>query len=370
MLRLAFRNLFQNRVRLVISVGGVALALLLILSMDAIMVGTEEQITAYIDNSGADVFVSQSGVRNLHMASSSLPGELVDRVKAVPGVVGVTPILYLSNVVAVGADRHVAYVIGLPRDAQAGGPWRIAEGVPSPASGEAIVDRQVARKSDVGIGDRVKILGQEFAVAGLAEGTANLVNSIAFVTMEDFVRMRGAGEAVSFLLVQVGAGETPDAVAERIEREVGRVTAQSRVAFAEQERRVVRDMSTDIIAIMNLVGFLIGLAVMALTVYTATFARRAEYGVLKALGAGNGHLYRAVLLQALFSVALGFAVGLACTLLLSAALPRLGLTLALQVSAASLLKVGGASLAIAGLSAILPITQIAGLDPAMVFRGK
>ncbi|MBM2850081.1 MAG: hypothetical protein HW418_3023, partial [Anaerolineales bacterium] len=149
---------------------------------------------------------------------------------------------------------------------------------------------------------------------------------------------------------------------------VNKVTAQTRQAFAAQERKVINDMSTDVITIMNLVGFLIGLAVMALTVYTATLARRAEYGVLKALGARNGHLYRAVLAQALISVLLGFALGLAFTLLLAVAVPRLGLNLALEVSGESLLKVGGVSLVIAGLSAVLPVRQIAGLDPAMVFR--
>jgi hypothetical protein len=57
MIRLAFRNLFQSKIRLVISVGGVALALLLILSLDAIFNGVEQRITVYINNSGADVFV-------------------------------------------------------------------------------------------------------------------------------------------------------------------------------------------------------------------------------------------------------------------------------------------------------------------------
>jgi ABC-type antimicrobial peptide transport system permease subunit len=42
----------------------------------------------------------------------------------------------------------------------------------------------------------------------------------------------------------------------------------------------------------------------------------------------------------------------------------------LELSAASLLKVGVVSLIITALSAILPIRQIAGLDPALVFRGK
>jgi ABC-type lipoprotein release transport system permease subunit len=43
--------------------------------------------------------------------------------------------------------------------------------------------------------------------------------------------------------------------------------------------------------------------------------------------------------------------------------------LPLQVGAGSLLKVGTMSLIIAALAAVLPIRQIAGLDPATVFRG-
>ena len=160
-----------------------------------------------------------------------------------------------------------------------------------------------------------------------------------------------------------------EAVVERIEEDVSGVTAQTRVAFAEQERRLVNDMAGDLLAIMNLAGFMTGLAVVALTVYTATLARRSEYGVLKALGARNSRLYGVVLAQALFSVALGFVVGLAFTLLLSAIVPALGFNLPLQVGAASLLKVGSASLVIAALAAVLPIRQIAGLDPAAVFRG-
>jgi ABC-type antimicrobial peptide transport system permease subunit len=146
------------------------------------------------------------------------------------------------------------------------------------------------------------------------------------------------------------------------------VTAQPRIEFAAQERQVIKDMSTDVIAMMNLIAFFIGLAVMALTVYIATHARRAEYGVLKALGARNTHLYVTVLMQALFSVILGFAVGLVFTLLLTIIAPRLSSSLALAISGESLIKVAVVSLIITGGSAILPIMQITGLDPAIVFR--
>lgn len=370
MIRLAFRNLFQNKIRMIISVGGVALALLLILSLDAIFSGVEQRITVYIDNSGADIFVAQKGVRNLHMASSSMPDSVRRKVKAIPGVATVTPIMYLSNNIVMGEERSLAYIIGLPKNAEFGGPWKVSSGRSLPGKGEAIIDNSVAEKAGVRLGDEVEIMGEEFKVVGLSEETSSLVNSVAFISMDDFQDLRGSYNTISFLLVKVLAGEAPQAVANRIQAQVRDVTVQTRKDFASQERKVVKDMSTDVITMMNLIGFLIGLVVMALTVYTATLARRAEYGVLKALGARNGHLYRAVLAQAVLSVLFGFGIGLAITLLLSAVVPRLGMSMILEVSMSSLLKVGSLSLVIAGIAAILPIRQIAGLDPAMVFRGK
>lgn len=370
MIRLAFRNLFQSRARLMISAGGVALALLLILSLDAIMTGIERQVTAYIDNAGADIWVSQENVRNMHMAYSALPTSVTSKVRSIPGVESATPILYLTGYFEVGQERDAAYIIGLPKEVEAGGPWKMVDGKGTPDSKEIIIDRGIAKRAGVGLGDKAKVLGEEFTIVGMSEGTAAITASVAFISKKDWSRLQANVDAVSFVLAKVKPGESPQAVAEHIESQVPKVTAQTRQAFASQERQVIKDMSTDLITIMNLVGFLIGLAVMALTVYTATLARRAEYGVLKALGARNSHLYRAVLGQAFISVALGLGLGFLFTLLLVLIIPRTGLPLAMEISSDSLLKVSGISLVIASVSALLPIRQIAGLDPAMVFRGK
>ena len=370
MIRLAFRNLFQNKIRLVISAGGVALALLLILSLDAIFSGVERRVTAYIDHSGADIWVSQEDVYNMHMASSSLPDSVARKIKAIQGVESVTPIMYLTNNIVAGDERNLAYIIGLPEYAQLGTPWKVLTGRDLPQKGEVIMDRSVAEKSGVGLGDEVEILGEEFEIIGLSEETSSLTNSIAFISSEDFESLRQSSNKFSFLLVKVRAGESPQAVADRIEQKIKDVTAQTRADFAGQERKVIKDMSTDLITIMNSIGFLIGLAVMALTVYTSTLSRRREYGMLKALGARNQDLYITVLAQAIISVVLGFLFGFAITLLLAFITPLTTLNLTLVVSSASLFKVGGFSLIIASFSAVIPIRQLAGLDPAMVFRGK
>lgn len=367
-LLLARRNLARNRVRLVASVGGVALALSLTLALDAIYAGVANQLTSYIDRAGADVWVAQSGVRNLHMVASWLPDSVTREVRAVDGVAEATPILYSTDTIAAGDERTVAYVIGLPAGASMGGPWDVVEGSAQVGPGEIVVDRVFAAKAKVKIGDSVSVLGSEARIVGLSKGTASLLNSVAFVSFDDFRAMRGNAPIISFVLVRVAAGASSDAVAAEIGRLVAGVTAQSRPDFVAQERRIVTDMGADVISIMNVIGFVVGLAVVALTVYVATLARRREYGVLKALGARNRVLYRVVLAQAALSVALGLVIGIAFTGLIGFLVSRTDLNLELAITAASLVKVGLFAAVIAGLAAILPIRQVAGLDPAIVFR--
>ena len=125
---MARRSLTANRVRFVASVGGVALALSLVLALDAIVAGVSAQLTSYIDHAGADVWVAQAGVRNLHMVASWLPASDVADVADVKGVAAVTPILYVTYAISANDQRAIAYVIGLPSNATMGTPWQLGEG--------------------------------------------------------------------------------------------------------------------------------------------------------------------------------------------------------------------------------------------------
>ena len=170
MFRLAVANLIQNKTRLLISVGGLALALTLVLFFGAIFSGAQGRLTAYIDNAGADVWVSQEGVRTMHLSESALPVSVVEQVSAVPGVEQAVPILYTEGMIQANDKERIAYVFGVPPDAPMGGPWHIVEGASAPGPGQIIIDHAIASQMGVRVGDQVTAVGQQMTVVGLTSG--------------------------------------------------------------------------------------------------------------------------------------------------------------------------------------------------------
>lgn len=368
MFHLAVANLVQDKARLILSVGGLGLALTLVLFFDAVWAGASGRLTAYIDNSGADVFVSQPGVRTMHMSSSTLPASVTDEVRALPGVEEAVPILYAEDMIQAGGKRYIAYVFGVPPGAPIGGPWRIVEGALEPGLGEAIIDEAIAAKAGVGVGDRVVVFGKDKLIVGLTSGTSSVVSSATFVPINDFEAVRGGGQVISFVLVRVAAGESAEAVAARIASEVEGVTVQTRREFATQERTLSQDMGADIISIMNTAGYLTGLGVVVLTVYMTTISRRKEYSVLKAIGVRNGRLYQVVVIQALISVALGLVAAVGITMLLARTIPRFDALIVLSLTPTAVLRVAAVSVVLAGTAALLPARQLARLEPVTAMR--
>ena len=144
MFRLALSNLVQNKTRLLISVGGVGLALTLVLFFRAVFDGAEGRLTVYIDRAGADVWVSQEGVRTMHMSESALPASVVEEVRAVPGVEQAVPILYTEGMIEANGEDYIVYVFGVPPNAPLGGPSRLIDG----ASGAAKASHSSAGASN------------------------------------------------------------------------------------------------------------------------------------------------------------------------------------------------------------------------------
>jgi putative ABC transport system permease protein len=276
----ATRQLLLRKGRTVGGLLGIAAALLLVLALKAIFSGMEDRLTAYIEGSRADVIVAQRGVQTMHMTQSALPERAVRAVRAVPGVAHATPILYVPATIERGEKRGLAYLVG---DETGGATMKLSGGRPAGRDG-IVLDRGLADQLGAPIGSSVRIFGNRFQVRGEVTGFTLLTNSFAFVRRQDLGRALRSANVVSYILVKAEPGLGAQEVARRIDASVPRVTASTREVFAASERRVVGDMSTDIVRAMILVGFVIGVAVAALVAYSTSLAQLRDYAVLRALG--------------------------------------------------------------------------------------
>lgn len=359
---IARRQLAAKRGRTLAAIVGIGVALLLILALKAIFAGMETRLTAYIDATGADVIVAQEGVRTMHMTQSALPSSTAAAVARVPGVAAVEPIIYKGAFVESMGDRSgIVALVG-------GGPTPVLAAGQAPRAGEIVLDRALADKLAVDVGDRVRVLGASLRVSGEVTGTAAITGSFAFVARPTLARILRSGDVASYLLVRATGGVDPQRLARRVDERVPGVTASTRLAFAASERAVVGDMSTDIVRGMILVGFVIGVAVAGLVAYNATLSQLRDYAVLRALGLRARGALALVLTQVGALVVLGFALALVLVALLARSLPALSPTLAVSVRGGDVLLALAVASAVTTAAAALPVLRVARVDPASVFR--
>jgi putative ABC transport system permease protein len=359
---IAWRNLSRQRLRLALSVAGVGMALLMILALDGIYAAVLDRVTAYPDNQGAPLIASQRGVSTMHMSTSTIPGRAVERLRGDRRVERAEPILYTT--LLLGRDRQaVSYVIGFRGG---GGPWEILEGSGRPAPGEIVLDDRTADELGLQVGSRVGVLGTDMRVVGLAGDVASVLTGLAFVDYDAFARAAGTRRSASYVLVWPRRGEPEDMAAELARDH--RLTVQTRAQFSGNERRVISDMSTGLIRGMLMIGIVVGLAVAAVSIYTATVARLGEYAVLKAIGMSNRSLYSLVSRQSLLTVLGGLGLALVLLVLLALGVPLLEPSVNVALSASSVARTAGAAALIALLAALIPARRVARVDPASVYR--
>ncbi len=362
---IAWRNLLKDKTRLALSIGGVALAVMLILLLNGFLNGMYAQISAYLDHEPGSLVIAQDGVRDLLGVTSQLPASMADSVKA-RGAAKVVPILSQFVILDLHGTKQPAYLIGYdPRIG--GGPWRMAAGRAPRNDKEVVFDSILARRHELLLGDRVKIMDREFTVVGLSDGTNSWMTSFLFIrktAAESLWRVPGT---TSFLLVTPSERLGIEGLRARLRSLSGIEVSPKREVIANDLALFAKFFSAPL-KLMVAIAFLVGTLVVGLVIYTATVERQREYGMLKAIGARNGVLYRVVTIQAVIAASTGSILGVAFAYgaaeLIMNLRPQFLIVFEPIAVAESLL----AGLAMALVSALFPARVVAGLAPAEVFR--
>ena len=90
---LAIRNLFQERTKLLITIGGVAFSVLLIVMLNGLYQGWNTMMGSYAASIEADLWVEQKGVGDMYHTLSFLPDNLEAQLEQTPGVKNAFPYL-------------------------------------------------------------------------------------------------------------------------------------------------------------------------------------------------------------------------------------------------------------------------------------
>ncbi|OGO15504.1 MAG: hypothetical protein A2Z14_01645 [Chloroflexi bacterium RBG_16_48_8] len=370
----AVKNLLQDKVRILLSATGVALAVMLILVLNGFVTGLYQQVSAYLDNSPGTLVITQRGVTNMLGATSLIPTDTMDRALELQTVADAVPILSQFVILNLHDLKQPAYLIGYPggpgTPASRGGPWNIIQGREPLTNGEMVFDQVLAKRHNLRLGDRFELMGQEFKIVGLSDGTTSWMTSFIFlrkVAVEELLR---APEATSFLLVSQEPGIDQAQVINQLKQLEGIEVLPKETIVANDTKLLVEVFSTPL-QLMAGIAFFVGVLVVGLVIYTATIERQREYGVLKSIGACNRFLYKLVIIQATVAAALGAIAGIGFALGLAKTIMHFRPEFLIIFESDLIWLALGSSFAISLLAAIVPARTIAKLEPAMVFqRGR
>lgn len=357
----------QDKSKLLLSVLGVSVAILLIMIMDGIFAGTEEQLTVYINKTPVQVFVMQDGVENMHMAMTFFPSDYKEAAEKIKGVKKAVAVTYMGSDVKVKHVDIPVYLIGWEQKENIGGPWSMVKGKKKVNKGEVIIDEVIARKHGLKLGNILTILGKKLEIVGTTEGTFSMVSSIFFINPDDFAQ-KVPPNTISFLLVQTEKSADVTQVTERINDKLKLAHALTKGEFAASERNIARKMGVEVIAIMTFISFLAAIGVVAISIYSLTMEKIRDFGVLKAIGANKSRLYSLVISQALISTLLAVLVGTVLSFGLAQLLQVLASEVLIIIKAATFFKALIIAVVVGIIAAYLPVRQIAGIDPAIVFK--
>ncbi len=368
MLFIAWKNLSRERGRFWLSIGGVAFSVLLIVVLSALYQGWSRRFTAYIESIDADLWVAQAGSGDMSHTFSLVPRALEGELSNVAGVAQVERFVGRRLTTEFEGDELTLYVVGFDTGTGRGGPVRLIAGNAQPGERELVIDRSLATKRGVSVGDFLPLENDTpWKVVGIASGGNQALFTYAFISLAEADRLFEMGEYVNYFLVTTADGANADEVARAVAATTP-VKAMPKAEFVELNRSIIREAFLPIIFILLIISFAIGVMIVGLTIYTATIERAAEYGVLKALGFDAFQLYRIVFLQSFLASLVGYGIGVAAAFALAQVVGSFEPSFITLFRLTDLALALALTVLMALVAAWLPTRRIATIDPAETFR--
>ena len=371
---LARKNLLHDKLRFLITVSGVAFAVTLVFVQVGLFMGLLDNASITIEHIDADLWVTSKNTPNVDFAQT-FPETAVQRVRSVPGVARADNLIVWFMTVALPTGAKEGTLVYALEDFERWKfPWNVVEGdLTDLRRGNYLFldDSAEKRFGDFRIGEYREVIGHRMKIIGRTR------DALSFSTTPIvFLDYRKAQEMspdelsgnTTYVLVKLAPGADVEAVRREIERRLRHNDVHTRAEWAARSRRYWVE-STGLglnLAMTVFLGCLVGIVVVAQTLYTSTMEHIKEFGTVKAIGGSNWDIYKILGEQATIAAIVGFALGGVMSWFLRPAMANIGLKLIISSSFAAMVGVGTLALCLA--AAMISFRKVARIDPALVFR--
>lgn len=366
--------LFHNRMRLVMTIIGIALAFFLAAAQIGLLVGWTNTNSAIITHSGVDLWVMAKQTRALEFGTA-IPRHRIQQIQSVKDVVWSEGMLIgWVNWQHPQGIRITVEVIGLDHS-NVGGPWALAEGTLDSIQlpDTAIVDELSANLLGVKkIGDEAEMEGKRVFIGGISKEVRTFTSApFVFTSIENALNYLPyyRDDEICYALVKIDPKANVLEVRDRISQQVSNVEVLTTNEFAVRSVKywMLETGAGITVIITALLGLLVGVVIMSQTLFAITQDHITNYATLLAIGFHHNTLRKIILTQSLLLWGMGIIFGSLLFIIACNASARTPIPLETTPIVSFILI--GFSLVCCLFASWFSIRAIFKLDPVMVFHG-
>jgi len=371
---LARRNLFHDKIRLMVTLTGIIFAVVLIVVQMGLFFGFTTSTKSVLDHSQADLWITARNTPYVDVAVGFNERKFY-RVLATPGVAAAQKyIVRWSQWKDQSGRTESVEVVGVDPNRFMGLPWNVVEGDASQLKQPHAVMVDEIYKDKLGVhkvGEWFEVRGYRVKVVGFTRGIRAFTTApyvfTSFKNAQDFCIFDV--DQTNFVLVKAAAGVDLKQLQAELQRRLPDNDVYRTQEFAEKTSNYwMFTTGAGISVLMGAVlGLVVGLVVVTQTIYATTMDHIREFGTLKAMGAPNSYVYRVIITQAAIAAVMGYSMALVVTFFVTHGGSSAGAPI--MVSWRLLVIMFFVTVGMCITAGVVSIKKVMGLDPAMVFRG-
>lgn len=299
--RLVFKNIARRRGRFAFTLMGIVIGMASFVTFIALGASMTERVRNESAALGANLVVTPKGSCAFEQVSilsgeqlpTNITEEEVGTIRSIPGI---TALPFLAERTAI-QNRPVSVLGIAPEETLGFKQWRLRDGryYSGPDESGVVIGTTVAEQFSLTPGSEVTIRGERMPVLGILDGTEGKDDLTVFMTLSVAQRLYELPGKVSYVAVRVDRLEDVDAYAAQIREAVGLGVVSDRQMLASV-LSIVGTVSTTL-QMIAAVAVLAAAFGIVNTMLTATYERKREIGIMQAMGASRGGIFRLFLLE-------------------------------------------------------------------------